>query len=204
MATGHYAPSAQVVDGVLVLSLPDAISPVVWQMELGKTKASAIEVREEGSAHKLILKTPQADVYHIADYAEREKATDALLTVSTAMRMAQGQLRPEQAKTALIPHPNGGKAEKTKGFWKGRSPLKWFWTGIQWLSTLVVLGVVLVLLINLGKFYLFTYGGGSDEAQMQEMSQRAPAPAPTQQKRPSETVGKPVSGDAFLQDLLAE
>ena len=64
-----FVPKAKVVDGVLILSLPDADSPVVWRMELGKTKASAIEVRAENdngeTVHALIVKTPQSDVYKI-------------------------------------------------------------------------------------------------------------------------------------------
>ena len=42
-----YTSSAKIVDGILVLSLPDAIHPVVWQMELGQSKSSALEIREQ-------------------------------------------------------------------------------------------------------------------------------------------------------------
>ncbi|MGE4313591.1 MAG: hypothetical protein AB7E85_04895 [Pseudobdellovibrionaceae bacterium] len=212
-AKAPYAPSAQVVDGTLILSLPDAISPVVWQMELGKTKASAIEVREEGSAHKLVLKTPQADVYHIADYADRDRATDALLTVSSAMRMAQGQLRPEEAKTALVPVTGKGKFAHPdqSSLWKRYTPFGWLWQAIKWTISLIVLGIGLFMLVTLARFYLFTYAGNGASPTAQETSQTAPQtqqqlqqqqqPAAPEQKRPSETVGKPVSGDAFLQDL---
>ena len=41
--------SAKVVDGNLILSLPDAINPVVWRMELGSVKASAMEVKKDAA-----------------------------------------------------------------------------------------------------------------------------------------------------------
>ena len=56
--TGGFSASAKVVDGTLILSLPDAISPVVWRMELGHAKSSAIEVREQDNGtFMLTLKT---------------------------------------------------------------------------------------------------------------------------------------------------
>ena len=39
--------SANVVDGKLILSLPEAENPVVWQMDLSSAKASALEVKKD-------------------------------------------------------------------------------------------------------------------------------------------------------------
>lgn len=90
-----FQPSAKVVDGLLILSLPDAISPVVWQMEVGQSKSSALEVRpaENDNAYSLILKTARADVLDIARYETKEHAVRALLTVSQAMEKASGHIR---------------------------------------------------------------------------------------------------------------
>ena len=53
-------PSANVVDNSLVLSLPNALNPVVWRMELAKAKMSAIEIREDKIGDfALILKNPK-------------------------------------------------------------------------------------------------------------------------------------------------
>lgn len=88
------SPSAKIVDGVLILTLPDAIRPVVWQMELGQTKSSGMEVRElNDGTFVLTLKTPRQDVQDIAPYATREQAIKALLAVSRALETST-RLRP--------------------------------------------------------------------------------------------------------------
>ncbi len=84
--TGGYKPSAKVNAGTLVLSLPDAITPVVWRMDLSTAKSSAIEVREnEDGFYDLVLKTPKADAHKIATYEFKIKATHALVVVTKAM-----------------------------------------------------------------------------------------------------------------------
>lgn len=89
-----YISTAKVIDGVLILSLPDAVSPVVWQMELGQSKASALEIRNaENGQFILTLKTPRQDVLDIAAYANRDAAIKALLAASAALEKAQGQLK---------------------------------------------------------------------------------------------------------------
>ncbi len=99
--TGGYSSSARVVDGTLILSLPDAVSPVVWRMDLGHVTASALEVREKGDGiYILTLKTPKGDVSEIAPFADRSRAVRALMAVSTAMENAQGQMRPATSTAA--------------------------------------------------------------------------------------------------------
>jgi hypothetical protein len=89
-----YASTAKVIDGVLILSLPDAMTPVVWQMELGQSKSSALEIRTNTEGHfSLVLKTPRQDVLDIATYGNRDLAIKSLLVVSQAMEKAQGQLK---------------------------------------------------------------------------------------------------------------
>ncbi|OIN86690.1 MAG: hypothetical protein AUJ12_05280 [Alphaproteobacteria bacterium CG1_02_46_17] len=100
--TEKFVPTAKVVDGILILSLPDALSPVVWQMEVGQSKSSALEVRanEDGTIFTLVLKTPRQDILEIARYDQRDDAVRALLTVSSAMEQAQGQIRMASSDTA--------------------------------------------------------------------------------------------------------
>ena len=89
-----YLSTAKVIDGVLILSLPDAITPVVWQMELGQSKSSALEIRTTDKGEfVLILKTPRQDILEIATYAQRDRAIKALMITSSAMEKAHGQLR---------------------------------------------------------------------------------------------------------------
>jgi len=89
-----YFSTAKVIDGILVLSLPDAVTPVVWQMELGQSKSSALEIRKsDDGLFVLTLKTTRQDVQDIASYENRDRAIKALLVVSSAMEKAQGQLK---------------------------------------------------------------------------------------------------------------
>ncbi len=98
--------SGRVVDGKLVLSLPDAIAPIVWQMDLNKTKASALEVlhEEETNIFNLSLKTPSGESVHIAKFDERVKAVEGLMAASHALENAHGQIRnAEEGQTIYTP-----------------------------------------------------------------------------------------------------
>ncbi len=118
MMNEKLVPSAKIIDGILVLTLPDALRPVVWQMELGQTKTSAVEVREQNDGtFILMLKTGRQDVQEIAPYASRELAVRALLTLSKAMEGAQGRLRGANNNLnpnhlpALIPQTEEGRSK---------------------------------------------------------------------------------------------
>lgn len=86
--------SAKVVDGNLIISLPDAKNPVVWRMALGEARAAAIEVVARDSDHVLILKTAKGETTDIAPFDTREGATEALMAVSHAMENASGSIKP--------------------------------------------------------------------------------------------------------------
>lgn len=92
--------SAKVVDGNLILSLPDALNPIVWRMELGSVKSSALEVRAQDNNFLLTLKTPRGDVHDIAPYDNRDKAVAALLKVSDALEGAHGKMGTVAANTS--------------------------------------------------------------------------------------------------------
>ena len=87
--TGGYSSSAKVVNDTLVLSLPDAKSPIVWRMELADIKAAAFEVQEKESDFILVMKKPKGDVQDIAPFDSRAKALKALMSASQAMEHAQ-------------------------------------------------------------------------------------------------------------------
>ncbi len=122
-------PAARVVDGNLILSLPDAINPVVWRMELGSVKASALEVRQTagGGVYSLMLKTPKGEAHEIAPYATRESAVAALMEVSGALQSAQGQIAPDAA-----PHVSAAPAAKERD-------------GMKWIAALA--GVVALIFL---------------------------------------------------------
>jgi hypothetical protein len=135
---GEYESSARVVDGNLILSLPDAINPVVWRMELGSVKASALEVKKANGdgAFMLSLKTPKGEVHDIAPYDNRDAAVTALMRVSAALQGAQGQIAPPSVLAATTPAPAGKTPVQPVFIKPDRSALKWI---------LALAGVVVVI-----------------------------------------------------------
>ncbi len=106
--TGNYSASASVVDGTLIISLPDAINPVVWRLELGQARASAMEIRtQENNVFTLTLKTPRNDVNDIASFSSKARALGALMAISHAMERAHDQIRPAAANDVSTA-PSGG------------------------------------------------------------------------------------------------
>lgn len=93
--------SASVVDGKLILSLPDAATPVVWQMDLEQARSSALEVREDAKTGRftLTVKTPKGESVDIAAYDEKSGAVQALMVTSKALANAHGKIRPVAANT---------------------------------------------------------------------------------------------------------
>jgi hypothetical protein len=99
----RFGSSAQVVDGNLILTLPDAINPVIWRMELGNVRTSALEVRANDNHYLLALKTPKGDVHDIAPFESRESAIHALMQVSKALGKADGKIAPQSAQQSSTP-----------------------------------------------------------------------------------------------------
>ncbi len=128
-----YESSAKVVDGNLILTLPDAMNPVIWRMELGNVKSSALEVRANDNHFLLALKTPKGDVHDIAPYENRERALHALMQVSHALGKAEGKMASPSAAgpTQIL---QATPVKNSSGF-------KW----------LIALGAVIVLI------FLFSY-----------------------------------------------
>lgn len=116
----EYQSSAKVVDGNLIISLPDAINPIVWRMELGNIKASAMEVRANDNNHLLTLKTPKGEVHDIAPFETREAAVSALMRISNALEKAEGQIAPAPAYHA----ESAGDANRP---YKQKRSWKWVW-----------------------------------------------------------------------------
>lgn len=142
--TGSYSSSARVVDGTLIISLPQAITPVVWRMELGHVRASALEVRQQENAYMLTLKTPKGDVNDIAPFDTRGKAVQALMAVSRAMEQAHGQMRPyAAANTTGVTNLPAVRPENTKPAGKGQ-----FIAGL--VGTALLIGLITVF-VNISK-----------------------------------------------------
>lgn len=109
-ASPSLASGARVVDGKLILSFPEAVNPVLWQMDLVSAKASALEVETlQGGQAALMLKTPKGEQATVAIFESREAALSALMTVGAALGCAHGQIRGVQMSS--FPASSGGGAD---------------------------------------------------------------------------------------------
>ncbi|MCB1529459.1 MAG: hypothetical protein H6853_00830 [Rhodospirillales bacterium] len=149
--TGKHQSTASVSGECLVLSLPGAIDPVVWRMELSQVKSSAFEIHErENGRHILCMKNSAGQHEDIAPFFNREDAVQALICVSSALQnaaqhnitvpvAANTQGPKEGAKiaggAAEIPPPVQRSSHKTEA-------LKWLVTAV---GVIVVLGLFFYL-----------------------------------------------------------
>ncbi|PJB69988.1 MAG: hypothetical protein CO093_09095 [Alphaproteobacteria bacterium CG_4_9_14_3_um_filter_47_13] len=90
--TGSYSSSAKITNNTLILSLPDAMSPVVWRMDLEEMKSAAFEIEQEDGHYILQMKTPKNDPRKIAPFENRASAMKALMAASHAMEQAQSTM----------------------------------------------------------------------------------------------------------------
>lgn len=166
--------SARVVDGKLILSLPDALAPVVWQMDLGEAKASALEVKhdEDNARFVLVLKTPRGEKVEVAAFDKRSDALEGLMAASHALENASGHIQAATtaAKTGEAIAPTQTKQQK-----KGR-----------WMSALLAVVILFVLLMIWSSTVPRIVSTGSVE---QTANFGAPPPSSS---------GVPVSADDFL------
>lgn len=187
--TGNYSASASVVDGTLILSLPDAVTPVVWRLDLGHAKASALEVRDhEDGKFTLLLKTPRGDVNDIAHFASRGRAVAALMEVTRAMQNAHTQMNGQYATPPYTGEPyNAAHLPVPVGRKKNRAaPADRHHGGKGWIGGLVAIALIVLL-------------GGV----LMNMPPRHISPATTAASpgvNATQAAGVPVSADAFLKN----
>lgn len=92
VSTSH--PTAAIHNDTLVLTLPDAVNPVVWQFDLSSVRASALEVNNTDNGFTLRLKTPRGETHDIAVYEDRNRAVDVLMAVHRTLA-GDGSVRVE-------------------------------------------------------------------------------------------------------------
>lgn len=83
---------AKVVNGKLILSFPDAETPVVWQMDLEKAEICALEIKEDKKTKlfSLVQRVSENEQNVIASFAEKSAAVAALMATSAAMQGGGG------------------------------------------------------------------------------------------------------------------
>ncbi len=105
------ASSIKIVDGKLILSLPDAKEPVVWQMDLTQAQAAAFTVKEDKKAKifNLVFKTQGEKQETIAPFDDKQSAIDVLMETSEVMQNAQGKIQSNASTTATPEKEKGDK-----------------------------------------------------------------------------------------------
>ena len=190
--TGGYKSSAKVVGGTLILSLPDAIAPVVWRMDLGKAKSSAIEVRKnDDGGFNLILKTPKADAHTIASYELKIKATRALMVVTKAISKATVEIKGNDRKLYL-PAPSSQNATQAQA--KQRT------TAFGWCVRLLKYAFMLlsvVIIIGMG-LLVYKFVAGPTLAQRSAPSIMGGMNAPAPDTGVRDKTGEVISADDFF------
>lgn len=133
-----YESSAKVVDGNLIISLPDALNPIVWRMELGSVKASALEVRPNSAdgTFMLSLKTPKGEVHDIAPFTSKDIAVRALMRVSSALQSAGGRMTAPSIASASTAQDMPSKPVFSAG--TGPASFKWIFA---------LIGVIVVIFL---------------------------------------------------------
>ena len=185
---GGNGSSAKVVDGTLILSLLDAITPAVWRLDLGSVKASSLEVRNSNNGvFTLVLTTPKADIHEIASFEKKQQAIDALKAVTFALEHAHGQIKP-----ATFPASNDSRPHKSQNvpmIYKKpehRNENKW----LNGVIALVILGVLIFGVINIGP-KASSMGGESGSAF---------SASGEEEGEHSHDTGVPISADDFLRN----
>ena len=86
--------SAEVVEKHLILSLPNAIDPVVWRMALTKIGTASFEVKpiKGKENYKLVLKPKKGAAELIAPFETKGEALEALVHASNALQRPEGEV----------------------------------------------------------------------------------------------------------------
>jgi hypothetical protein len=74
-------PQASVRGNTLFLTLPDAVNPVVWQMDIGQARSAALEVVPANTNWQIRLKTMAGATQDVALYDTRDRAVRVLTLV---------------------------------------------------------------------------------------------------------------------------
>ena len=177
-------PKAAVREGMLVVSLTNAVSPVVWRLDMRQVTASALEIRENDDGnYDMVLKTQKGDMNHIATFDDRQKAVKALKVVMQAIEEAPfSALKVNSPGYSVPSSPTFSHGEETRSAVSPDIPGKMSSKGRPVLAGVIGACVIVLIIVLMG-----VMGGG----------QRMPANLQPSSAS-AETVGAPVSADDFL------
>lgn len=185
----HDDANASVVDGKLILSFPEALTPIVWQMDLSDAKSSSFEVINDGDNFALVTKKQGAQKKEsIAPFPTKAQAIAALMATSSALKNGHGHIhqtgaaQPAQAVPQQVYHmpSQAGSGKSSAGKW------------IVAILCLLVIGFLFMMILNMQPRMAGSSGGMSATS---SSASAGSASAPSS----ANSAGVPVSADDFLQ-----
>ena len=173
-----HSSTAKVVDGSLVLSLPDAVTPVVMRLSLEEAKSAAFTVLEKKDLHVLTVQFSEKESRDIAPFADKDQAVSALMAASAALE-----------KGSRVYSANAGSNDNEGGFS--------FKTAGKWVAAL---GLLFILV-----WFVASMNGGVPQAPSRSIAERAAGGEAAANgtgrvpfDNPRQVTGAPVSADDFL------
>lgn len=104
-----------IVDGKLILSLPDAETPVVWQMDINKAKSAAFTIGEDKKAKLfyLVLRDEEGKEQNIASFKDKDGAVAVLMETSEMLQSSHGKIKKDKSPVTADTSPqHDPKSEK--------------------------------------------------------------------------------------------
>ncbi len=89
-----------IIDGKLIISLPNAQIPVVWQTDLARAQSASFTIKEDKRKKAFILisksqENPENKIDEIAVFDNKQASIDILMEISAALQNAHGKISPE-------------------------------------------------------------------------------------------------------------
>lgn len=170
--------SSEVVENHLVLSLTNAIDPIVWRIAFDKVGTASFEIKEIKTSghHKLVLKPHKETAETIAVFEEREDALTALIQASDAMQ--------KPAKTCTVTTAKPQEANNIIAADSSKKSKKWLWLFLGLITLIALYGY----LVNLMPNRTANFGSAQTTASSSAKSNNAQS-------------GVPMSADDFLNNM---
>lgn len=102
--TTHSLTSPQVTlrDRVLVLTLPDAVNPVIWQMDLGHVRSAALGVVSHADHWQVRCRGDDGVIQDIALYPTRDQAMHVLTMIHSAIAAPDEPAKPKAGPRHIL------------------------------------------------------------------------------------------------------
>ncbi len=132
--------TANVVDNHLILSLPKALDPVVWRMELKKTGAAAFEVKEDKNGLSLLqVKLTKTSAETIAPFDNKSDAVEALMIASQALQNSSQSTETLSGTKGKSSQTKKAKSSNTTASANDNQSVS------KWLIALLATGIIIAL-----------------------------------------------------------